>query len=84
MKLDVESGIYDSHSCQSPCCRSAEQSIPVIVQIEHDKYPGSFHNLRFGEKIPFTGSCYRGQLDLFYYRDPGVKAGKSFPLWTIQ
>jgi hypothetical protein len=56
----------------------------VIVQIEHDKYLGSFRNLRFGEKIPFTGSCYRGQLDLFYYRDPGVKAGKSFPLWTIQ
>jgi DNA-directed RNA polymerase specialized sigma24 family protein len=25
-----------------------------------------------------------GQLDLFYYRDPGLKAGKSFPLWTIQ
>jgi hypothetical protein len=56
----------------------------VIVQIEHDKYLGSFRNLRFGEKIPFTGSCYRGQLDLFYYRDPGVRAGKSFPLWTIQ
>jgi hypothetical protein len=47
----------------------------VIVQIEHDKYPGSFRNLRFGEKIPFTGSCYRGQLDLFYYRDPALKQG---------
>jgi hypothetical protein len=23
------------------------------------------------------------QLDLFYYRDPGLKAGKSFPLWTV-
>ena len=36
-----------------------------------------------GEKKPFTGSCHNGQLDLFYYRDPGLKAGKSFPLWTI-
>jgi hypothetical protein len=56
----------------------------VIVQIELDKYLGSFRNLRFGEKIPFTGSCYRGKLDLFYYRDPGVRAGRSFPLWTVQ
>jgi hypothetical protein len=56
----------------------------VIVQIDLDKYLVPFHKLRFGEKIPFTGSCYRGQLDLFYYRDPGVKPGKSFPLWTVQ
>ena len=26
--------------------------------------------------VPVT----KGQLDLFYYRDPGIKAGKSFPL----
>ena len=56
----------------------------VLAQVEFEKYLGSFHTLRFGEKIPFTGTCFRGQLDLFYYRDPGVKAGKSFPLWTIQ
>jgi hypothetical protein len=55
----------------------------VLVQIELEKYLGSFHTLRFGEQIPFTGTCFHGQLDLFYYRDPGVKAGKSFPLWTI-
>ena len=55
----------------------------VLVQIELEKYLGSFHTLRFGEKIPFKGICFHGQLDLFYYRDPGVKAGKSFPLWTI-
>ena len=55
----------------------------VLVQIELDKYLGSFHTLRFGEKKLFTGSCHNGQLDLFYYRDPGLKAGKSFPLWTI-
>ncbi len=55
----------------------------VLVQIELDKYLGSFHTLRFGKCKPFTGSCYHGQLDLFYYRDPGLTAGKSFPLWTI-
>jgi hypothetical protein len=56
----------------------------VLVQIELQTYPGSFRTLRFGERIPFTGSCYNGQLDLFYYRDPGLKAGKPFPLWTVQ
>jgi hypothetical protein len=55
----------------------------VLVQIELDQYLGSFRALRFGKKIPFTGSCHNGQLDLFYYRDPGLKAGKSFPLWTV-
>jgi hypothetical protein len=54
----------------------------VLVQIELAKYLGSFHNLRFGESKPFTGSCYNAQLDLFYYRDPGLKVGKPFPLWT--
>ena len=46
----------------------------ILVQIELEKYLGSFHTLRFGEKKPFTGSCHNGQLDLFYYRDPGIKA----------
>jgi hypothetical protein len=55
----------------------------VLVEIELEKYIGSFRTLRFGESKPFTGSCFHGQLDLFYYRDPGLKAGKSFPLWTI-
>ena len=55
----------------------------VLVQIELEKYLGPFNTLRFGESKPFTGSCYHGQLDLFYYRDPGLRAGKSFPLWTI-
>ena len=56
----------------------------VLVQIELEKYVGSFHTLVFGKRRPFTGSCYKGQLDLFYYRDPGLKAGKPFPLWTIK
>jgi hypothetical protein len=55
----------------------------VLVQIELDRCLGSFQALKFGKMKPFTGSCYHGRLDLFYYRDPGLKAGKSFPLWTI-
>ena len=55
----------------------------VLVRIELGNYMGSLHTLRFGEKKPFTGSCHHGQLDLFYYRDPGLKVGKSFPLWTL-
>jgi hypothetical protein len=37
----------------------------VLVQIELEKYVGSFHTLVFGKRRPFTGSCYKGQLDLF-------------------
>jgi hypothetical protein len=55
----------------------------VLVQIELREILGSFNTLRSGERRPFTGSCHNGQLDLIYYRDPGLKAGKSFPLWTI-
>ena len=53
---------------QSSQCR-------VLVRIELEKYTGAFHTLRFGAGGPFTGSCHKGQLDLFYYRDPGLKLG---------
>ena len=56
----------------------------VIVRILLRKYRGSFDTLKFGENTPFMGSCHNGQLDLIYYRDPGVKEGQPFPLWTIQ
>jgi hypothetical protein len=56
----------------------------VLVQIELEKYLGSFRTLRFGAAKPFHGTCHNGQLDLFYYRDPVLKTGRSFPLWTIQ
>jgi hypothetical protein len=55
----------------------------VIVRIGVANYRGSFATLAFGENKPFTGSCHNGQLDLFYYRDPGLKAGKLFRLWTV-
>jgi hypothetical protein len=63
--------------------QSSHTECSVLVQIELENNLGSFHTLRFAEQVPFTGTRFHGQLDLFYYRDPGVKAGKSFPLWTI-
>jgi hypothetical protein len=45
----------------------------VLVQIELEKYLGSFRTLRFGERKPFTGSWYRGQLDLFTTEIPALK-----------
>jgi hypothetical protein len=37
----------------------------------------------FGEIKPYIGSLKNGRLDLVYYRDPGLKAGDRFPLWTL-
>jgi hypothetical protein len=54
----------------------------VLVQIELEKSLGSFQSFRFGKNRLFTGTCYHGQLDLFHYRDPGLTAENSFPLWT--
>ena len=56
----------------------------VIVRILLRKYRGSFGTLMFGENKPLIGSCHDGRLDLIYQRDPGLKEGQSFPLWTIQ
>jgi hypothetical protein len=52
----------------------------VLVQIELEKCLGSFQSFRFGKNEPFTGTCYNGQLDLSYYRDPGLRAENSFLL----
>ena len=54
----------------------------VIVQISR-KYRGSFNTLAFGEVKPYSGSLKDGRLDLVYYRDPGLKIGDRFPLWTL-
>jgi hypothetical protein len=54
----------------------------VIVQIG-TKYRGSFNTLAFGEIKPYSGSLKDGRLDLLYYRDPGLKVGDQFPLWTL-
>jgi hypothetical protein len=52
----------------------------VLVQIELEESLGSFQSFRYGSKVPFTGTCYNGQLDLFYYRDSGLRAENSLPL----
>jgi hypothetical protein len=54
----------------------------VVVQIIN-KYRGSFNTLAFGEIKPYSGSLKDGRLDLVYYRDPGLRAGDQFPLWTL-
>jgi hypothetical protein len=54
------------------------------VRIELGKYRGSFNTLKFGEYKLHIGFCHDGRLDLIYYRDPGLKEGQPFPLWTIQ
>jgi hypothetical protein len=38
----------------------------------------------FGEYKPQVVSYPNGWLDLVYYQNPGLKAGKTFPLWTIR
>ena len=55
----------------------------VIVQI-NTKYRGSFNTLAFGEIKPYSGSLREGQLDLIYYRDPGLEIGDQFPVWTLR
>ena len=56
----------------------------VMVRIELAKYRGSFNTLAFGENKPSIGFCHEDRLDLIYYKDPGIKAGQPFPLWTIK
>jgi hypothetical protein len=55
----------------------------VIVRILLRKYMGSFNTLIRRNK-PLIGFCHDGRLDLIYHRDPGLKEGQPFPLWTIQ
>jgi hypothetical protein len=54
----------------------------VIVQIGA-KYRGSFNMLAFGEIKPYIGALKNGRLDLVYHRDPGLKVGDDFPVWTL-
>jgi hypothetical protein len=47
------------------------------------RYRGSFNTRTFGEKKPHIGFRHEGTCSL-YHKDPGLKAGKPFGLWTIQ
>jgi hypothetical protein len=53
----------------------------VGVQVGRDNYSGTFDGLNFGEDKPQAGWYLYGWLDLAYHRDPGFRAGQSFPLW---
>jgi len=59
-----------------------DQYFQVIIRIG-TKYRGPFNTLAFGEIKPYSGSLKGGRLDLVYYRDPGLRAGDQFPLWTL-
>ncbi len=48
----------------------------VTVEIELSDFRRSFNSLRFGDQIPFNGSFRDGNLELRYYRGPGLKVGQ--------
>jgi hypothetical protein len=56
----------------------------VTVIVAREKYSGTFDRLSFGENKPHLGSFRSGWLDLAYERNPGLKAGESFPLWAME
>ena len=56
----------------------------VVVEIELPNFRRSFNSLRFGDQIPFSGSCRDGKLELRYYQDPGLEIGEQFPLWLSE
>jgi hypothetical protein len=56
----------------------------VMVRIGLARYRGSFNTLTFGERKPRIGFCHEGQLELVYHKDPSLKTGQPFPLWTLE
>jgi hypothetical protein len=56
----------------------------VTVIVAREKYSGTFDRLSFGENKPHLGAFRSGWLDLAYERNPGLKAGESFPLWAME
>jgi hypothetical protein len=52
----------------------------ITVQVS-EKHRYAFGGFSFGRKKPCLGSYRKGWLDLVYHQNPGLKAGKSFPLW---
>jgi hypothetical protein len=62
--------------------RGGQYCITVVIELAN--FRRSFNSLRFGEKIPFSGSYQDGTLELRYYHDPGLVVGQPFPLWSIE
>jgi hypothetical protein len=56
----------------------------VTVEIDLPNFRRSFNSLRFGDQIPFSGSCRDGKLELRYYQNPGLEIGQQFPLWLSE
>jgi hypothetical protein len=56
----------------------------VTVEIDLPNFRRSFNSLRFGDQIPFSGSCRDGKLELRYYQNPGFEIGQQFPLWLSE
>ncbi len=56
----------------------------VTVEIDLPNFRRSFNCLRFGDQIPFSGSCRDGKLELRYYQNPGLEIGQQFPLWLSE
>jgi hypothetical protein len=53
----------------------------VTVQLGNDDFSGPFGKLNFESK-PDQGWYHYGWLDLIYHRDPDLRAGQVFPLWS--
>jgi hypothetical protein len=62
--------------------RGGQYCLTVLIELAN--FRRSFNSLRFGEKIPFSGSYEDQTLELRYYQDPGLAVGQQFPLWSIE
>jgi hypothetical protein len=62
--------------------RGGQYCLTVLIELAN--FRRSFNSLRFGEKIPFSGSYEDQTLELRYYQDPGLVVGQQFPLWSIE
>jgi hypothetical protein len=62
--------------------RFADQHLVTVKVCENHRC--KFNKLNFGQNKPHLGSYRKGWLDLAYHQNPNLKAGQSFPLWTIQ
>ena len=62
--------------------RLADQYLITVKVCENQRC--KFDKLNFGEKKPDLASYRNGWLDLAYQENPNLKAGQSFPLWTVE
>jgi hypothetical protein len=53
----------------------------VTVQLGNEDFSGTLEKLSFENK-PDQGWCHYGWLSLVYHRDPDLRAGQKFPLWS--